>query len=418
MFDKDKWQEIWMTITRNKMRSFLTAFGVFWGIFMLVVMSGSGHGLENGVMAGIKDFAKNSCFFYSNNTDEAYKGFKKGRSWTMHTSDLEIIKSRIPGLEYYSAMLMEWKRDKNTIRGERSGSFYIKGFSPDYIHIEPQQLIYGRYINEMDIKDKRKVCVIGKRVYDEMFFGENPLGKMLQVDGIIYKVIGVNNPVSKIQIGGPSEESITLPFSTMQQSYQRGDRIDMIAVTGDENISISSIEEKIKDLIKNNNSISPTDIQAVGSMNAEKEFKMVYNLFTGINWLIWIVGAGTLLAGVVGVSNIMLVSVRERTREIGIRRALGAKPSSILIQILSESVLLTALAGFIGLCAGVGLLQLVSNVLDANMSGDNVFFTSPQIPFSTAVIATLVLLVFGSLAGMLPAWRALQIKAIDAIREE
>lgn len=418
MFDKDKWQEIWLTIMRNKMRSLLTAFGVFWGIFMLVLMSGSGNGLEEGIISGVKDFPKNSCYFFSERTSEPYAGFAKGRNWSIHTSDMEILKERFPEIERISAIMFEWN-EKNTLRNNKYGAYMVKGLSPDYLFIEPQRMLYGRYINEVDIRERRKVCVIGEQVYQEMFMPEeNPLGKLLQINGVAYRVVGVNIPVTKIQIGGRSEASIILPFSTMQQSYNRGDKMDCIALSVNEKFSVSVLEEEMKKAIKKHNRISPDDLQAVGSINVEKEFKMFSSLFGGINILIWIVGIGTLLAGAVGVSNIMLVTVRERTKEIGIRRALGAYPRSILVQIMSESLILTLLAGFAGLFMGVGLLYVI-NILMQNMShGEQMFFASPQISFATAVSASFVLIVTGLLAGCLPAWRALQIKAIDAIREE
>ena len=418
MFDIDKWQEIWITITRNKMRSVLTAFGVFWGIFMLVVMSGAGWGLENGIMSGVKDFARNSCYFFTNRTTVAYDGFRKGRWWSLHTSDMEVLKQRFPEIKLISPILFGYQNEKNTMRGDTYGTYRTKGLSPDYQYIEPQTMLYGRYINNVDISEARKVCVIGKRVYEEMFApGENPLGELLQVNGIAYRVVGVNMPVTQIQIGGRAEESIIFPFSTMQQSYRRGNNIDCIALTADDSTPVSVIEDKVKEVLKAQNHIAPDDLQAVNSMNVEKEFSMFNNLFSGISWLIWIVGTGTLLAGVVGVSNIMLVTVKERTKEIGIRRALGARPRTIIIQIMSESLLLTSIAGFMGLAAGVGLLQLVDTIF-LNVPSETMFFRSPQISFGTALTATTVLLVAGMLAGMLPAWRALQIKAIDAIREE
>jgi hypothetical protein len=418
MFDIDKWQEIWITITRNKMRSMLTAFGVFWGIFMLVIMSGAGWVLENGIMSGVKDFAHNSCYFFTNRTTVAYDGFRKGRWWSLHSSDMEVLKQSFPEIRLISPILFGTWSEKNTMRGDKYGTYSIKGLSPDYQYIEPQTMLYGRYINNVDILNTRKVCVIGKRVYEEMFQpGENPLGQLLQINGIAYSVVGVNIPVTQIQIGGRSEESIILPFSTMQQSYRRGDNIDCIALAAYDSTPVSEIEDVIKNVLKKQNHISPDDLQAVMSMNVEKEFTMFNNLFSGISWLIWIVGTGTLLAGIVGVSNIMLVTVKERTKEIGIRRALGARPRTIIIQIMGESLLLTSVAGFAGLAAGVGLLQLVDMMLQS-VPSETMFFRSPQISFGTAMAATAVLLIAGMLAGMLPAWRALQIKAIDAIREE
>lgn len=418
MFDLDRWQEIWMTITRNKMRSFLTAFGVFWGIFMLVVMSGAGFGLASGVEAGVKGFAENSAYFFSNTTSEPYKGFRKGRYWNLRNGDMDMLIANVPEVKYISPILFGGKNDHNTVRGDKYGSYYIKGLHPMYNFIEPQDMIYGRYLNQIDVQERRKVCVIGKKVYEELFtVGENPLGQLIKLNGIYYQVIGVNDPVTQINVGGNSKETVILPFTVMQQTYNRGDVMDCIAITADEKVRIGDIEVKIQDLLKARHSIAPTDPQAVQSLNIEKQFRMFKMLFLGIDTLIWIVGLGTLLAGVVGVSNIMLVTVRERTKEIGVRRALGAKPKVILLQIMHESIVLTALAGFFGLAAGVGLLSVVDQLLSANMGSDT-FFKHPQIPFNTALLATFVLLVCGLLAGVIPAWRALQIKAIDAIREE
>lgn len=400
------------------MRSFLTAFGVFWGIFMLVVMSGAGFGLATGVQAGVKGFAENSAYFFSNSTSEPYKGFRKGRYWNLRNGDLDMLIANVPEIKYISPLLFGGSVDNNTVRGDKAGTYSIKGLHSMYNFIEPQDMIYGRYLNPIDTDERRKVCVIGKKVYEDMFTrGENPLGQLLKVNGIYYQVVGVNDPVTQINIGGDSKETIILPFTVMQQTYNRGDEVDCIAITADNSVRIGDIENRIMDLLKARHSISPTDPQAVQSMNVEKQFRMFQMLFLGIDILIWIVGLGTLLAGVVGVSNIMLVTVRERTKEIGVRRALGAKPKVILLQIMHESIVLTALAGFIGLMAGVGLLSLVDRALSAGMDS-NTFFQHPQIPFTTALLATFVLLVCGMLAGVIPAWRALQIKAIDAIREE
>lgn len=232
MFDIDRWQEIWITITRNKMRSVLTAFGVFWGIFMLVVMSGAGYGLQNGVLAGVEGFAENSAYFFSNVTTEAYKGFRKGRYWNLRNNDMDMLAAQVPEIKYISPILFGGRSDNNTVRGDKYGTYYIKGLNPMYNFIEPQSMIYGRYLNEVDIRDKRKVCVIGKKVYDEMFQGTgNPLGHLLKINGIYYQVIGVNEPVTEINIGGNSNESIILPYTVMQQTYNRGDIVDCIALT-------------------------------------------------------------------------------------------------------------------------------------------------------------------------------------------
>jgi putative ABC transport system permease protein len=421
MFDLDRWQEIWITITRNKMRSFLTAFGVFWGIFMLVVMAGAGKGLENGIMEGIRGFSTNSCFFWTNSTSEPYKGFRKGRNWNMRLGDIEIIRQRVPHIKYITPMVFGGNSPKITIYQDKSGSYYVKGFYPVYDKIDHQQLIYGRFLNDLDILEKRKVCVIGRRVYEELFAkASNPVGQMVRVNGMYYIVVGVINPVTRMNINGPMEESVILPVTTMQQAYNYGDVVHLLAITADDDYKISLIEEDIKKVLKQQHSIALTDQQAVNGVNIEKQFTMFHYLFLGISILIWIVGLGTLFAGVVGVSNIMMVTVRERTKEIGIRRALGARPRVIIQQIMSESLLLTLMAGVLGLCSGVGVLALVDAIIAASRENaqEGTFFAHPQVEFGAAVVALLILIVAGVFAGFIPAWRALQIKAIDAIREE
>lgn len=421
MFDLDRWQEIWVTITRNKMRSILTAFGVFWGIFMLVVMAGAGKGLENGIMEGIQGFSTNSCFFWANSTSEPYKGFRKGRSWDMKNSDVEIIRNKISNIQYITPMVFGGNSANNTVHKEKAGGYYVKGFYPEYDKIDHQQLMYGRFINDIDILEKRKVCVIGRRVYEELFQkGQNPVGELIKVNGMYYNVVGVINPITMININGSMEESVILPFTTMQQAYNYGDHIHLLTVTAKDNYKVSLIEEDIKKILKEQHSISPTDTQAVSSVNLEKQFTMFHYLFLGISILIWIVGLGTLFAGIVGVSNIMLVTVRERTKEIGIRRALGAKPKVIIGQIISESLILTLLAGLFGLSLGVVFLPVFEMLLTVFRSDPNkgTFFAHPQISFWIAVAALVILVFAGIIAGFIPAWRALQIKAIDAIREE
>ncbi len=421
MFDLDRWQEIWVTITRNKMRSILTAFGVFWGIFMLVIMAGSGKGLENGIMEGIQGFSTNSCFFWTNSTSEPYKGFRKGRYWNMKNSDVEIIRNKVSHIQYITPMVFGGNSANNTVHKEKAGAYYVKGFYPVYDKIDHQQLMYGRFINDIDIHEKRKVCVIGRRVYEELFQkGQSPVGELVKVNGMYYGVVGVINPLTMININGPMEESVILPFTTMQQAYNYGDQIHLLTITAEDDYKVSQIEEEIKKVLKEQHSIAPTDAQAVSSVNLEKQFTMFHYLFLGISILVWIVGLGTLFAGIVGVSNIMLVTVRERTKEIGIRRALGAKPGVIISQIISESLLLTLLAGMFGLCLGVTLLSVVDTLLTVTRENthEGTFFAHPQVSFWSAVLALVILVFAGIFAGFIPAWRALQIKAIDAIREE
>ena len=410
--DLDRWEEIFITITRNKTRSFLTAFGVFWGIFMLIALMGGGQGLQDMMSANFKGFATNSAFFGTNKTSEAYKGFRKGRYWSLEVEDIDRILQQVPEIEVLTPNASRW--GSTAIYADKKSSCAVRGLRPDYVHIESQDMTMGRFINEMDIREQRKVCTIGKRVYEELFpKGGNPCGEYLRVDGIYYQIVGVSLSTSNININAGSEESVTLPFSTMQQAYNLGNKIDVLCLTVKKGISVSSITGQVEQIVKKAHYIHPDDKQAVLMLNAEAMFSMIDNLFTGIHILAWMVGLGTLLAGAIGVSNIMMVTVKERTTEIGIRRAIGAKPNDILNQILSESMVLTTIAGLAGISFGVLVLQLVE--MGSATSDTPGHF---QISFWMAVGACIILIVLGMLAGLAPSYRAMAIKPIEAIRDE
>lgn len=414
IFDIDRWQEIWITITHNKSRSVLTAFGVFWGMFMLVAMVGAGVALQRGMNSQVEGFATNSCFIWSERTTEPYKGFRKNRNWNMVNEDIPVLINKIPEMQYIAPVLFGGGTN-NVTRNDKVGSFNIKGNYPSYNKIDESKMLKGRYINDIDINEKRKVCVIGERVQEVLFpNNEDPIGKYIQVSGIYFQVIGIARHTSDVNIGGRSEETVVLPFTTMQQAFNQGDKVHFLAVTAQPGIKVKVVQDKITEILKSRHDIAPNDLKAVGGMNIEDQFTMFLYLGIGIASLIWIVGLGTLLAGAIGVSNIMLVTVRERTKEIGIRRALGATPRTIITQIMSESIILTLIAGVAGLMFGVGILALVGMALS---SGDQ-FFKDPQISFGVAVAALFILLIIGTLAGLIPANRAMKIKPIEAIREE
>jgi len=390
MFDLDRWHEIWITITHNKSRSALTAFGVFWGMLMLVLMVGSGNALEKGIFSQIEGFATNSCFFEANRTTLPYKGFRKGRRWNITNSDIPVIKEKVHELQYISPMLFSGGNEKNVVK---NGSYRIKGCFPEYDLIEKSKMLYGRYVNDIDIAEKRKVCVIGERIYEVLFQkGEDPTGKQVRVNGIYFQVVGVARSTSGVNIGGETAETVVLPFSTMQQAFNQGNIVHLLAATAKEGVPVKKVQNQILEILKQQHQVSPDDKDAV----------------------IWIVGLGTLFAGAIGVSNIMLVTVRERTKEIGIRRALGATPRNIIGQILSESVVLTVLAGLLGIVLGVGLLRGAGIVLS---QGDQ-FFKDPQVSFGMAIGSLLILIVIGAMAGYIPAQRAMMIKPVEAISEE
>ena len=390
--DIDSCEEILITITRNKTRSLLTAFGVFWGIFMLVALIGGGQGMQQAMSSQFEGFATNSAFLVSQKTGEAYKGFRKGRWWDLELSDIERLRHGVNEIDVITPSIAYWGR--TAIHGDKKYDCSVKGLYPEYEHIEHQEMAYGRFINDVDIKEARKVCVIGKRVYESLF-------RMCSSEG-------------NMNIQGQASEAVTLPYTTMKQAYNLGNRIHVICFTVKPNIKVTDIQDKVERIVKAAHYISPDDKQAVMMLNAEAMFSMVDNLMTGVRILIWMVGLGTLFAGAIGVSNIMMVTVRERTTEIGIRRAIGARPRDILQQILSESMVLTTIAGM----AGISFAVLVLQVLEVAANDPGHITTHYQVSFGLAIGTCALLIGLGVLAGLAPAYRAMAIKPIEAIRDE
>lgn len=418
LFDRDRWIEIWVTITRNKVRSLLTCFGVFWGILMLIILLGSGTGLKNAVLGETEGFATNSFFFFTDRTSLPYKGFNKGRSWDLRNRDVASIQREVEGIDQITPLIFGASGDKNVVYGRKSGTYHVKGVTPAYFEIETQDLLFGRLLNQIDERERRKVCTIGEDVNKALFQNGNPCGKYIRVNGLYYQVVGVTRAKSSnISINGRADESVFIPFSTLQQSMHRGDKIDILAASVYPGYDVNAIIAQSKQIVFQQNQIAPDDPQALMVLNFAEMFGTFLNLFLGIDILVWIVGMGTLLAGIIGVSNIMMVTVKERTKEIGVRRALGAKPFDIISQVMSESLMLTAMAGLLGLSCGVFLLDLANRLLLA-IPSDNIIMKDPSVNIQIAVAATLVLLFSGLLAGLIPAWRAMQIKAIDALRDE
>ena len=412
LFDLDKWEEILQTITRNKSRSLLTAFGVFWGVFMLVFLMGGGEGLKRLMARNFEGFAQNSCFVMAGTTTKAYKGFQSGRSWALELDDVERIRRGVPGVETVTPMAARW--GINVWRDEAKGNGTMKGIRADYARIEDPHLTYGRFITEADEREYRKVCVLGKRIYEELFPGvDNPCGQYVCVDSIYYQVVGVSKMTSNVGVMGSAERSVMVPLSTMQRIYHYGDQVQTLGFTARRGVTVTEIQDRVESVIKRAHFIAPDDGQAVFMFNMEALFRMVDNLFEGIEILVWLIGVGTLLSGAIGVSNIMMVTVRERTSEIGIRRAIGARPGSILRQVMAESIVLTVLAGLAGITFAVLMLQGLETIVAS--TGADVSF---QISFRMAVGAAAVLAVLGGLAGLAPSFRALAIKPIDAIRDE
>jgi putative ABC transport system permease protein len=420
MFDRDRWQEIYHVLKKNKLRTFLTAFGVFWGIFMLVVMLGSGNGLQNGVFQNFGDMATNSLFIWTQQTTIPYKGFPRGRVYNFDNDDAIAIHNSVPEIKYLAPRIQGggFRGANNVVRGLKSGVFNIRGEYPVLNLIDPLNITGGRFINDIDISQKRKVAVVGSRVVELLFTkGENPINQYLQIQGVYFKIVGTYTSKRTGEQANDENQNIYMPFTTLQQTYNYGNIVGFFAITAKDDIPVGVVEDKVIRLLKTRHSISPKDDAAVGHFNLQKEFDQMMGLFTGIRILVWIVGTGTLLAGIIGVSNIMLVVVKERTREIGIQRALGATPMNVITQIIMEAIVLTTFSGYFGLTVGVFLLELINHLLGSS-GAKTEMFVHPGVDFSVAVTALTILIIAGALAGLIPARRAVSVKPIDALRYE
>ena len=414
--DIDTYREIVDTITRNKARSFLTGFGVFWGVFMLVALMGGGKGLKEMLEKNFEGFAQNTVVIGAEQTTKPYKGFRKGRWWSMDYKDIDRLKQRVPELEAVVPMIFSrWRGSNTAYYGDQKTQPRIQGTVPEMVNVITPKMYYGRYLNDVDMREQRKVCVIGKKIYKELFKeGGDPCGKKIRVDSTYFEVIGVDYAEGGISFNGRAEEKITLPITLMQSLFNRGNEVDLIAATGREGVIMSKITDRMRETVARAHFVDPTDEQGALVFNTELLFQMYDNLFKGVNFLIWLVGLGTLLAGAIGVSNIMMVTVRERTTEIVIRRAIGATPRMILSQIISESILLTLVAGMSGILFGVMILQM----LELANTEDGIVNAHFQVSFWTAIFCAFVVSSLGVLAGLAPAARAMSIKPVDAMRDE
>lgn len=406
--------EIWQTITKNRSRSLLTAFGVFWGMLMLIVLIGLGNALSGGIYSQISGFAMNSCTMGAAQTGKPYKGFQRGRQWEMHLSDLDVIRQRVDGIDGLSPMV--FTGSKTISHGEYHGDYDLVGVTPEYTKVLVSPLMFGRFINEIDMQERRKVCVIGIEVYRKLFpLGGNPIGERIFCGSIQFTIVGVRKQnENSVYIGGDPDKMVQAPVTTIQKAYNFGETVHILMAVAKPNIPVSQIEKGIKDVLKERHQIAPDDDKALWGFNAEEEMKALGYLSIGLTALIWLIGLGTLISGAVGVSNIMLVTVRERTKEIGIRRAIGATPWVIVRQIIAESTVLTGLAGLAGIMAGVGAVLLTARVLEHA----DTFIKAPNVSFGVAVSCLIIIIIIGILAGLLPALRALKIKPVEALSEE
>ncbi len=409
IFDVDIWEEIFSTIRKNKLRTFLTGFSVAWGIFMLIILMGSGNGLQNGIEYNFQSDATNSLYINNGTTTKPYKGLQRGRQIQFTNDDYEFVRDHIPGVKEISARFFMWQNRLVSYK-KQYGTFDLMCVHPDYQVIENATIVEGRFLNQVDILHTRKVVVIGKPVKDALFKdGKNPLGEFIRINRVPFEVVGVFSDRND-----RDNQRLYLPISTSQMIFNGGNRIHNLAITSDLSADESeALEADIREKLAAKHRFDKTDEGALFIWNTLKEYKKFQNLFLGIKIFIGFIGLFTIIAGVVGVSNIMIIVVNERTKEIGIRKAIGATPWSIIGLILLESVMITAFAGYIGLVLGVGLLELLSNSLPPND-----FFRSPEVDFSLAVVSTIVLVVAGAIAGFFPALKASRVQPVVALRDE
>lgn len=416
MFDLDKWEEILSSIMKHPLRTALTAFGVLWGILMLVLLLGAGKGLENGVTSGFGSMAKNTMWIWGGKTTIPYLGIKPGRRINYTNEDYFALKERFPEIKYIAPGAGLW--GSYTINyGSKTGTFSVGGDYPDQSRVRALTIPQGRFINENDIIQKRKVAILGKRVIEVLFGKEDPIGKFFQVNGVFFQVVGTFEVESLGGSGRDDSEKIFIPLTTLQASFNMSNVISTFAITPKEGVDPEWLEQEIKTFLSVRRKVSPEDKNAIGSWNSGKESKKINGLFIGINFFIWVVGSMTIIAGIVGVSNIMLIVVKERTREIGIRKALGATPLSIISLIVQESIVVTAVAGYVGLLLGVGILGGVNSILESS-EVKNDFFKNPEIDINVALVAMVILIVSGAIAGLIPAIKAARINPIEALRSE
>ena len=382
MFDRDKWNEILQALSANTFRTILTAFGVFWGIFILVILLAAGNGLENGVKQGFSGIATNTMFMWTQGTSKAYKGLPQTRQFNFKNNDVDALKQNFPDLLYVSPrnQLGGYQGANNVVRGTKTAAYTIYGDYPELIKQESMEIIKGRFVNQEDIKQKRKIAVIGQGVISELYTqAEEVIGTYIKVNGVNFMVVGVYK--SKSRNNGDAEsaqKNIFMPFTTFQQAFNYGDTVGWMALTANDNASITELKPKIVEFMKSRHTIHPDDDRAIGNFDLFEEFSKIQGLFLILKFIAYFVGTLVLLSGVIGISNIMLIVVKERTKEIGIRRALGATPAAIRSQILLEAIFLTIVAGMFGIAVATGLIAVVNKIL-ATMPSEDSMFTNPTV---------------------------------------
>jgi putative ABC transport system permease protein len=398
------------------LRAILTACGVFWGLFMLIVMLGLGKGFENGTRKQLSGLAAHAVFVWGQRTSLPYRGMQPGRYLRFRNDDIEAIR-RIPGVEHVAPRLQfgGWRQGTNIVYGTKTANFGVMGDTHEYRAVEPVVVERGRFINENDIRDARKIVIIGRQVQSVLFEDDDPIGKSIQVRGVYFQVVGVIRSLKGGEEGERLESTAFVPFSTFQEAFNQRDRVGWFSLTARPDVPAEQIEEQVKKLLRTRHGIHPNDPEAIGSFNAAEQFGKIQGLFAGIRTFVWFVGTLTLLAGVLGVSNILLIIVKERTKEIGIRKALGATPSSIVALVVEEAVALTALSGYAGLVAGVATLELIGKAVEQLEEAP---LAQPAVDLQAALVAGAVLIVAGVIAGIVPARQAAKVHPVEALRAE
>ena len=419
IFDRDTWQEIFSSIQKNKVRTIITVIGVLWGIFIYIALSGAAKGLDNGFERQFENVAMNSMFVWAQSTSIPYEGFKTGRNPQLKIQDVRTLRNNIPEIQFIAPRNAKGVFDggggSQMVRGSKSGTFSIYGDFPEYTKIATKKIYDGgRFVNQADIDEERKVCVIGERTQKELFDeDEQPVGQYIRVDDIYFQVIGVHK---YIEGGGfESDGDVFIPFSTYKKLYNTGDNVDWFTIAAFDDADVIAVEEQVKQTLKRIHRVSPKDERAFGSFNLGEVFGRIMGFSQGMTFLSLIVGIATIIAGVIGIGNILLISVKDRTRELGIRRALGATPAEVRIQIILESVFLTFVAGVFGIILGAFVLSGI-DAATANMT--DFPYTNPTVPISFVLGALAIMVTLGTLIGLIPAQRAVSIKPIDALREE
>ena len=413
MFDKEKWIEVIEALSAKPFRTFITAFGVMWGIFILVILLSAGKGLENGIRKSFEGVAMNSLFIYGGNTTMAYQGFSTGRTISLKNSDLEILQNKFPKLKYISPSNRAFG---NTMRGTKKGSYQISGYYPNFVNQLPYEVVSGRFINYNDIKTKAKIAIIGKSVVDELFEpSEDPLGKYIQINGVGFLVVGIYHSNATFGNAEGEQKQVFMPYTTCQQVFNLGEAIQQLMLTAQDDVPATDIKEDVLKRLKENHHVHPQDERAIMCFDLYEQFKKTSDLFMILKVIGYFVGILVLLSGVIGISNIMIIVVKERTKEIGVRRALGATPAAIRFQILLEAIVLTLVAGMVGIILATGIILGVNTLLETMPA---TMFVNPSVDIGVISIAFLILISAGLIAGYIPARIALKVRPIEALRDE